>query len=59
MKVFYHSYDFSIYCHDGFFNKSAYEIDKVVAYVEIFVYYTASNQFMNILLIPPKIWLID
>ena len=42
---FYQWYDLSIYCHDGFFYKSAYKIGRVFAYPEII---TSSNQISYI-----------
>ena len=30
---FYHSYDFSIYCHDSSFYKSAYKVDSSSIYI--------------------------
>ena len=34
----YHSYDLSIYCHDVFFYKPAYKIDRVFAYLDEIYY---------------------
>ena len=53
-KSFYHSYDLSIYCDDGFFYKSAYKIGRVSAYLEIFALHTPLNQIYEYLASSPE-----
>ena len=50
----YHLYDLRIYCHNGFFYKSAYKIARVFAHLEMLLFITSPTKFMNIWRTLPK-----